>query len=137
MDDIKNGSNWKIVQKTCPRNVYNVPETEQEANEALIFNDEPYQQYEANDGNEVEQNDLESLSREDLLPEEIFVDVLLQTNGSMEDEDFNDEEDEDFNDEEDDTVVDYLDDNKEEDEIADEDNEDDDEDDSDTSTYPF
>ncbi|KAJ0024431.1 hypothetical protein Pint_07271 [Pistacia integerrima] len=41
----KNGSSWKIVQKVCPRNIYNVPENEKR-DEGFVFNDEPYQQYE-------------------------------------------------------------------------------------------
>ncbi|KAJ0011491.1 hypothetical protein Pint_32841 [Pistacia integerrima] len=66
----KNGSSWKIVQKVCPRNIYNVPENEKR-DEGLVFNDKPYQQYEVNDVNEIEQIDeenLESLFREDVPP---------------------------------------------------------------------
>ncbi|WCJ43728.1 hypothetical protein M5689_024450 [Euphorbia peplus] len=127
MDDIKNGSNGKIVQRTCPRNVYNVPENEESTSGTPIENDEPYQQYEANGDYEVEQNDLESLYREDLFAEEINVHDVLQENGPIENGNSSAEED--------DTVVDYLDDQDEEDEIDEDDDDDENDDDDDDDEH--
>ena len=58
--DMKNGSSWKIMQKVCPRNVYDIPENAEQG-EMLILNDEPYQQHKVNDVIEVEQIDAENI----------------------------------------------------------------------------
>ncbi|XP_058202291.1 uncharacterized protein LOC131316843 [Rhododendron vialii] len=47
INDIKNGGTWQVVQKTCPRNLFDVSEKEEKEDgdddvEVLIFNDEPY-----------------------------------------------------------------------------------------------
>ncbi|XP_052210599.1 pheromone-processing carboxypeptidase KEX1-like [Diospyros lotus] len=112
--DMKNGSSWKIVQKVCPRNVYDVPENVEEG-ERLILNDEPYQQYEINDVIEVEQIDAEnigSLLREDVFPDEIDASIVVPNKKLVQTRDETDDscsDEEDYN-EEDDTIIDYCDD---------------------------
>ncbi|XP_039063901.1 uncharacterized protein LOC120208797 [Hibiscus syriacus] len=54
IDDVKNGDNWKFVQKTNPRHIYDVPEVEgNESNPAH----EPYQQFEPG-SNDVHQTNI-------------------------------------------------------------------------------
>ncbi|KAF2318350.1 hypothetical protein GH714_005670 [Hevea brasiliensis] len=108
INDIKNGSGWKIVQKSYPRNVYGVPENEGIDNERFDFNEEPYQQYEINDGNVIEQidnQDIESLHHDDEILEEIDATTILSRNSRKSSEDTISD---DSTDEEDDTIIDYC-----------------------------
>ncbi|XP_058006753.1 uncharacterized protein LOC131182124 [Hevea brasiliensis] len=108
INDIKNGSGWKIVQKSYPINVYDVPENEGIDNERFDFNDEPYQQYEINDGNVIEQidnQDIESLHHDDEILEEIDATTILSKNSRKSSEDTISD---DSTDEEDDTIIDYC-----------------------------
>ncbi|XP_055961004.1 uncharacterized protein LOC130014745 [Mercurialis annua] len=69
VNDMKNGGPWKIMQKSYPRNIYDVPEKKESYNEDSVLNDEPYQQYETDYLHEVEQvdgEDLESLHHIDV-----------------------------------------------------------------------
>ena len=125
--DPRNGSSWKIVQKVCPRNVYNVPENEKE-DERLIMNDEPFQQYEINDVDEIEQinaENMDSLLREDALTDEIDASIIDSNKKSVQrvDDDLADEEY--FSQEEDNTVIDYCDDDTDDKENNSDDTEDD------------
>ncbi|KAG5542961.1 hypothetical protein RHGRI_007193 [Rhododendron griersonianum] len=139
INDIKNGGTWQVVQKTCPRNLFDVSEKEEKEDgdddaEVLIFNDEPYQQFVPNDPNEVEQVDdrgVSSLNRTDVYSDHVDADVVLSRgSSSLLDDDFiNDEVDE-----EDDTMIDYNnDDCSDEEDVEDSDNDSDD--DSDDDTY--
>ncbi|KAF7133467.1 hypothetical protein RHSIM_Rhsim09G0074400 [Rhododendron simsii] len=139
INDIKNGGTWQVVQKTCPRNLFDVSEKEEREDgdddaEVLIFNDEPYQQFVPNDPNEVEQVDdrgLSPLNRTDIYSEHVDADVVLSRgSSSLLDDDFiNDEVDE-----EDDTMIDYnTDDCSDGEDVEDSDNDSDD--DSDDDTY--
>ncbi|XP_050225847.1 uncharacterized protein LOC126675277 [Mercurialis annua] len=125
---MKNGGPWKIMQKSYPRNIYDVPEKKESYNEDSVLNDEPYQQYETDYLHEVEQvdgEDLESLHHIDVLPDEVDVsDVLqIQRSNSVE-EHYN----KGSSDEEDDTMINYDDDSDEnDDEDEDEDEDEDDE----------
>ena len=128
--DPRNGSSWKIVQKVCPRNVYNVPENEKE-DERLIMNDEPFQQYEISDVDEIEQinaENMDSLLREDALTDEIDASIIDSNKKSVQrvDDDLADEEY--FSEEEDDTVIDYCDDDTDDKEKNGDDTEDDEDD---------
>ncbi|KAK8557987.1 hypothetical protein V6N13_050337 [Hibiscus sabdariffa] len=113
IDDVKNRDNWKIVQKTNHRHIFNVPEVE--GNESdLAPNDDPYQQFEP-DSSDVHQINIESnesLNQETKV-EEIDSSFLSSKSGSMLNEriihtslfDGDDEDDYD-----DDTILNYLDD---------------------------
>ncbi|KAF2294805.1 hypothetical protein GH714_019400 [Hevea brasiliensis] len=70
----------KIAQKKSYPIMYDVPENEGIDNERFDFNDEPYQQYEINDGNVIEQidnQDIESLHHDDEILEEIDATTIL------------------------------------------------------------
>ncbi|KAF2288823.1 hypothetical protein GH714_015839 [Hevea brasiliensis] len=108
INDIKNDSGWKIVQKSYPRNVYDVPENEGIDNERFDFNDEPYQQYEINDGNVIEQidnQDIESLHHDDEILEEIDATTILSRNSRKSSKDTISDN---STDEEVDTIIDYC-----------------------------
>ncbi|XP_055961814.1 uncharacterized protein LOC130015519 [Mercurialis annua] len=85
VSDMKNGGHWKIVQKSFHRNIFDVPEKEKVCNEDSILNDEPYQQYEADNSHEVDQNggeNLELLHPIDVLPDEVDVGQMFQGQNS-------------------------------------------------------
>ncbi|KAK8581187.1 hypothetical protein V6N12_071422 [Hibiscus sabdariffa] len=131
IDDVKNGDNWKIVQKTNHRHIFNVPEVE--GNESdLASNDDPYQQFEpvSNDVHQINIESNESLNQETEV-EEIDSSFLSLKSRSMSNErtihtDLFDGDDED--DYDDDTILNYLDGDGENEDIDEEkDNDDDDE----------
>ncbi|XP_050211487.1 uncharacterized protein LOC126661673 [Mercurialis annua] len=85
VSDMKNGGHWKIVQKSFHRNIFDVPEKEKVCNEDSILNDEPYQQYEADNSHEVDQNggeNSELLHPIDVLPDEVDVGQMFQGQNS-------------------------------------------------------
>ncbi|KAF2321154.1 hypothetical protein GH714_034765 [Hevea brasiliensis] len=82
--------NQKSKMKSYPRNVYDVPENEGIDNERFDFNNEPYQQYEINDGNVIEQidnQDIKSLHHDDEILEEIHATTILLRNSRKSSED--------------------------------------------------
>ncbi|KAK8584355.1 hypothetical protein V6N12_068599 [Hibiscus sabdariffa] len=114
IDDVKNGDNWKIVQKTNSRHIYNVPDVEENVSD-LASNHEPYQQFEP-DSNDVRQINIESnesLNQETEV-DEIDSSLLSSKSGSMSNEGAihaslsDEEEDHDYYD--DDTITNYFDD---------------------------
>ncbi|KAL4335213.1 hypothetical protein GQ457_07G009520 [Hibiscus cannabinus] len=129
IDDVKNGDNWKIVQKTNHRHIFNVPEVE--GNESdLASNDDPYRQFEpvSNDVHQINIESNESLNQETEV-EEIDSSFLSSKSRSMSNErtihtDLFDGDDED--DYDDDTILKYLDDNGENEDIDEEKDDDDD-----------
>ncbi|KAK8596857.1 hypothetical protein V6N12_065336 [Hibiscus sabdariffa] len=114
IDDVKNGDNWKIVQKTNSRHIYNVPDVEENVSD-LASNHEPYQQFEP-DSNDVHQINIESneLLNQETEVDEIDSSLFSSKSGSMSNEgaihaSLSDEEDDhDYYD--DDTITNYFDD---------------------------
>ena len=108
VNDIKNGDNWKIVQKTYPRNLYEVPEKEEnDDDEGTILNDEPYQQFDSDNINEIAEFDdgnMSPLCRTDVCPDQVDADVILPRTDFVS---LDDTFDDDVVDEEDDTIIDY------------------------------
>ncbi|KAK8696326.1 hypothetical protein V6N13_001462 [Hibiscus sabdariffa] len=112
--DVKNGDNWKIVQKTNSRHIYNVPDVEENVSD-LASNHEPYQQFEP-DSNDVHQINIESneLLNQETEVDEIDSSLFSSKSGSMSNEgaihaSLSDEEDDhDYYD--DDTITNYFDD---------------------------
>ena len=113
INDVKNGGSWRIVQKTCPRNLYDVPEKEGQNYELIDSNDEPFQQFDASEVDEIDELDehnMEALDRTDVSPEEIMASAILPRNEPyLDDELSNDDLIDDFTDDDDDTLVDYVD----------------------------
>ncbi|KAK8510955.1 hypothetical protein V6N13_091243 [Hibiscus sabdariffa] len=113
IDDVKNGDNWKIVQKTNSRHIYNVLEVEENVSD-LASNHEPYQQFEPDfkDVHQINIESNESLNQETEV-DEIDSSLLSSKNESMSNEGAihtslsNEEDDYDYYD--DDTITNYLD----------------------------
>ncbi|XP_065849621.1 uncharacterized protein [Euphorbia lathyris] len=94
IDDIKNGSNWKIVQRVQPRNLYNVPEIEEGEDGGENFENEPYQQSETGEVDEFEiadDIDMEPLNRTDTLPEELDASSIFTNNNPQFEDTYEDE----------------------------------------------
>ncbi|KAK8518067.1 hypothetical protein V6N13_027557 [Hibiscus sabdariffa] len=86
IDDVKNGDNWKIVQKTNSRHKYNVPDVEENVSD-LASNHEPYQPFEP-DSNNVHQINIESNEslKQETKVDEIDSSLLSSKSGSMSNE---------------------------------------------------
>ncbi|KAH7862248.1 hypothetical protein Vadar_002030 [Vaccinium darrowii] len=140
INDVKNGGKWQVVQKTCPRNVFDVSEKGKNVDggdndEVSILNDEPYQQFVPINANEVEQvddRDMSPLNRTDVCSEHVDANVILsRPNSSLLDDNFSD----DATDEEDDTIIDYnTDEASDQEDVEENDNDNDTDEDSDDDT---
>lgn len=67
VNDMKNGANWRIIQRIHPRNSFDIPDEIED----ISCNDEPYQETQTNKATEVEQIDdhsIEPLNRNDVSP---------------------------------------------------------------------
>ncbi|KAH7845791.1 hypothetical protein Vadar_006051 [Vaccinium darrowii] len=115
LDDPKHGGSWQIVQKIHTRNLFDVPEVDEEDDS----NDETFQQVEV-DGVPVQVDDREvtTLLREDLAAETVDQSVIADGN-CLDEGNLSVIDDE--VDEEDDTMADYCTDNAQEDEFTDDD----------------
>ncbi|KAH7845823.1 hypothetical protein Vadar_006468 [Vaccinium darrowii] len=115
LDDPKHGGSWQIVQKIHTRNLFDVPEVDEEDDS----NDETFQQVEV-DGVLVQVDDREvtTLLREDLAAETVDQSVIVDGN-CLDEGNLSVTDDE--VDEEDDTMADYCTDKAQEDEFTDDD----------------
>ncbi|KAH7862370.1 hypothetical protein Vadar_003833 [Vaccinium darrowii] len=115
LDDPKHGGSWQIVQKIHTKNLFDVPEVDEEDDS----NDETFQQVEV-DGVLVQVDDREvtTLLREDLAAETVDQSVIVDGN-CLDEGNLSVTDDE--VDEEDDTMADYCTDNAQEDEFTDDD----------------
>ncbi|CAL1382312.1 unnamed protein product [Linum trigynum] len=123
---MKNGWNWRIVQKVSHRHVYDVPEMESDDSTDPVYDDDPFQLDEGIDIAPVESDDgdiqllslpdeapitlsqvqilhMENLlQRDNLIPPALDLDVSGDSEEEMEEEDEEEDEDDEGNEAEDD-----------------------------------